>query len=228
MTSVLMVPGNLGLIPIKAMENNKPELVEKFNKMLGDKSADASVENDSKQTWGSLVKSRLAAWLAVFTGFRVAATVIGNEKFGQFENSFSENIVCKTLGKPTHIPGMEKIAANETKLFRYGKIAALDVFATAAATILLYMGTRFFAKPNPQWHAKHATAKDTPQIPTPEEQLATQEVTTITQPILESNSKLFTDSITSRSLSAAHKERGDTFAESLKTSVNEPSFNLSV
>jgi hypothetical protein len=226
MTSVLMQPGNIGILPIKTMENNKPELVEKFNKMLGDKSADASVEKDAKQTWGSLIKSRFTAWLAVFAGFRSAAMIVGEEKFEKFSNSFAENIVCKPLGKPTHIPGMAKIVENETKLFRYGKIAALDVFATAAATILLYAGTRFFAKPNPQWHAKHLSQKDALETAPPVEPQTTSEVTTVAQPLVEPSSKLFTDSITSRSMATPLKGKSETFSESIKNSPSEPSLVL--
>jgi len=161
MTTALMIPGNLGLIPIKQMEDHKPELVQKFNTMLGDKSGDASVDKEPEQSWGSLIKARLVAWVAVYAGFRGAAHAIGQKQFLDFENKFAEHAVCKPLGKPTHIPGMAKIVANETKVFRYGKIAALDIFATATATTLLYIGSRFFAGENARWKA-HDLPKDTP------------------------------------------------------------------
>ncbi len=154
MTTATMQGGNVTIIPVKLMENHKPELVDKFNKMLGDKSEDASVENDPKQTWTSLIKARLLlAWLPVFVSFKATGMMIGEEKFGAFQNSFAES-VCNFLKRPTHTPGLEKIVANETKIFRYGKIAALDVFATVAATSLLYIGSRFFAKQNEPWHAQ--------------------------------------------------------------------------
>lgn len=230
MTSVLMQPGNLGLIPIKAMENHKPELVEKFNNMLGDKSSDASIDNDPKQTWISLAKSRAVAWLAVFTGFRGAGMIIGEEKFEKFSNSFAENIVCKPLGKPTHTPGLAKIAANETKLFRYGKIAALDVFATAAATALLYAGTKFFSKPNPQWHPKYLDSKAKEPQATPQQTAAEPSVDevapVIASPQANSAAKSFADSIVPRSLSASHKSRGDSFCETVNTPASEPSLIL--
>ncbi len=230
MTSVLMQPGNLGLLPIKAMENHKPELVEKFNNMLGDKSSDASVDKDPKQTWSSLVKSRAAAWLAVFAGFRGAGMIIGEEKFEKFANSFSENIVCKPFGKATHTPGLAKIVANETKWFRYGKIAALDVFATAAATTLLYMGTKFFSKPNSKWEPKYLDSKASEHIATPAETVAepaSNEVTAITpQSQADSKEKRFADSIIPRSLTATPKGRCDSFCETVKNPASEPSLIL--
>lgn len=143
-TSALMQGGNIALIPIKLMENHKPEIVDKLNKLSGDKSGNKSVDEDTRQTWLSLGKSRVVAWLSVFTGFRATAAVIGPEKFGKFEESFAARL-CETIGKPTHVLG------KETPHFRYGKIAALDVFATIASSIILYTGSRFFAKANIHW-----------------------------------------------------------------------------
>lgn len=37
------------------------------------------------------------------------------------------------------------ILSTEKKAYEYGKLAALDVFATMAASVLLYVGSRFFA-----------------------------------------------------------------------------------
>jgi hypothetical protein len=224
MTSVLMQPGNLAVIPIKMMENNKQSLVKKFNDMLGDKSADASVEEDARQTWDSLVKSRATAWLAVFSGFRGFGMVVGNDKMAAFENGFATR-VCNFLGKPTHIPGMAELAANETRLFRYGKIAALDLFATAAATTLLYMGTRFFARKNPRWHADHIAPQDDVQpAAAPAGAGPAIDSAAIHSPGPQ-QPKIFTDSITPRNLSARPKEREGSFAESLKSAA-EPSLTL--
>jgi len=211
MTSVLMQPGNIALLPIKLMENNKPHLVDKFNDMLGEKSSDASVEKDPQQTWGSLIKSRLAAWLAVYAGFRGGAMMFGGENFAKFENKFAEYIVCNPLGKPTHIPGMEKIAANETKLFRYGKIASLDVFATAAATILLYVGSRFFAKRNDQWEAKHTHPDNKPL----ENSLEKTPMVKGLDAIADNTSKIFTQSVTPQSEEIKAKPRPASFTEAV-------------
>lgn len=170
-TTVLGALGNAAVIPIKFLENKKPELVDKLNNLIGDKSHDASVEQDLKQSWLSLIKSRIAAYTAVFVSLQGAVAIFGGDKFNKFEENFAEHVICKPLGKPTHTPNLTKTVENETKAFRYGKIAALDVFATAAATILLYTSSRFFARKNEHWKAPHAEldakANATPPVDTP-------------------------------------------------------------
>lgn len=141
MTTALMQGGNATLIPVKIMEDHKPKLVGRLNKHLGDDTEDLSVEDSIRQSWKSLLKSRLAAWLMVFGSFRTfAAMPGGGKKLNAFEEAFSEQIFCKPLGKPTHVNG------KETLIYKTGRIAALDVFATAAAATLLYIGSRFFAR----------------------------------------------------------------------------------
>lgn len=156
MNTALMQGGNAMILPIKIMEDHKPQLVAKLNDMLGDKSGDCSVQDEPKQTWGTLFTSRiLCGWLPVFVGLRTAAVLGGPEAFNNFEKSFSKNVICEPLGKPTHINGVE------TFTFKMGRIAAIDVFATAAAASLLYIGTRIFARGNKEkW--KGAAALEEP------------------------------------------------------------------
>jgi hypothetical protein len=159
-TTVLGLAGNAAVIPIKIIEDRKPEIVTKLNEALGDTTGDMSVENEPKQTWGSLVKSRVAAYAAVWTTFQGAVSMFGAKAFGKFEDDFAKHIVCDPLGKPTHINGQE------TKLFRYGKIGALDVFATAGAAGLLYVGSRFFAKGNEdKWDNHPDNEKESAPVP---------------------------------------------------------------
>lgn len=168
MTTGLMQGGNLMILPVKWAEDNKVELIKKIDHVLGDKTDVDALEKEDKQSWGSIIKARLAAWAAVFSGFKLAGMTIGNEKFAAFEESFAKHIVCKPFGKATHIAG------EETKMFRIGKIAALDVFATAAASILLYAGSRFFAhhKKNNPAPAPEATENCTGcALKQPEEQV---------------------------------------------------------
>ena len=152
-TTTTMQSGNITLLPVMVMERNKQQLVETFNNVLGDKSGDASVDDEPEQSVLSLAKGRVAAWVTIYSSFRAAALVFGEQKFSKFEDKFSKHIICNPLGMPTHIPSLPRIEANETKLFRIGKIAAFDVFATAAATSVLYLASRFFAKKNPRLHA---------------------------------------------------------------------------
>ena len=197
MTSATMQGGNLSIIPVKMMEDNKPEIVDKLNKMTGDESGKASVDEDLKQTWGSLVKSRILAWVAAFTGFRTAVGVLGAEKFVSFENAFAKKM-CEIVKKPTHLKGVE------TPHYRYAKIGALDVFATIAATTILYTGSRFFAKRNEHWHEKetlHMPSK-VPDMQTPEY-------------IPSETSKRFTDNIRSQSRELAPNPREKNYADTI-------------
>lgn len=160
MTNATMQGGNLTVLPVKWMEDNKIACIQKINDIIGDPTDVAALEKEDKQSWSSIIKARVMAWLVVFTSLKGAAHVIGGDKFAAFEDAFAKNIVCKPLGAQTHING------KETKPFRYGKIAAIDTFATTAATILLFIGSRMFA----HWERKEEpqpaeTAPVHPPIP---------------------------------------------------------------
>lgn len=176
MTSAAMQGGNIALLPVKLAENYKPQIVEKLNNLTGDKSGKASVDEDPKQTWPSLIKSRALAWLATFVGFRTAGSILGQERFERFEKGFARR-VCDFIKKPTHINGVESVH------FRYARIGAIDIFATAAATTVLYLGSRFFAKNNEHWNPKAippATPEAAPaQAPLAEEKPEKRYTTTI-------------------------------------------------
>ncbi len=137
MTTALMMGGNVMLPVIRAAEHYRTPIVNAFNSHKGQQPV--TEDSQAKQSWGSILKGRALAWVMVFSAFKGTAALIGPDKFEKFEHDFARNLVCKPLGKPTHIHGME------TKLYRYGRIGALDIFATTAATILLYFSSRFFA-----------------------------------------------------------------------------------
>ena len=142
MTTALMQGGNIALLPVKWAEDNKIACIETIDNFTGDKTDVEALKKEDKQTWGSIIKARLVAWGVVFSSLTAAVHVLGEKKIADFENGFAKNIVCKPLGKPTHIGGKESFH------FKVGKISALDVFATAAATALFYVGSRFFAHVN--------------------------------------------------------------------------------
>lgn len=139
-TTALVHGGNLMVAAVKVAEDNKIPIIKKIDEIIGDKTDVAALEQQDKQTWPSLIKGRILAWLTVYTALQGTVTFAGADKLAAIENGFAKNVVCKMLGRPTHVGG------RETKTFRYGKLAALDIFATAAAATLLYIGSRFFAK----------------------------------------------------------------------------------
>ncbi|GEM_PF-4429689 len=150
MTTALMVPGNLALLPIKALESKKKQLVRHWNEKYGSPGTDThpsdaqigdwKIDAEPKQTWASLLPSRLIAWGAVFFTFVSAEKFFGNQM---------ENFSNKTSN--VFIKGAEKLDKNlsEKNRFRaekFGKVAVLDFLATAAAAVILFVSSKFFAK----------------------------------------------------------------------------------
>src|SRR6185295_18071146 len=68
-TTVLAIIGTGALAPIKWLEDKKPQVVEKFNQWLGEPDAIEIVKHEPKQTWWSLVKSRVVTYATVWASF---------------------------------------------------------------------------------------------------------------------------------------------------------------
>lgn len=105
-TTTTFAGGNVMLLPIKAAEDHKREIVDKFNKMMGDTTDPASIEAAPKQDWVSLLQSRLMAWAMVFVSMTTASVLAGKDKegvsrFAKFEEWFGTK-VANVLKKPTH------------------------------------------------------------------------------------------------------------------------------
>ena len=110
------------------------------------------------QTWGSLFKGRMVAWGVVFSSFKAIgalSSALGKpHALPEFERKFADK-ACAILHKPTEI--MTEGGMVESRASKVARIAALDSFATVAATILLYTGSRFFAKQR-EAHKEHTVA----------------------------------------------------------------------
>jgi hypothetical protein len=142
MTTSLMMGGNAMLLPVGYAEKHKVTTVSGLNTIFGDATPPEDIEQEPKQTWGSLVKARLAAWGAVF-GALFTASSLFPKSFTMFENEFAER-VCQLFKKPTEV--IHEGARVPSRTFLLGKISALDVFATAAAATLLYVAGHSFAR----------------------------------------------------------------------------------
>ncbi len=202
--TTLGLGGTLMVIPVYFAEHFRTPMVAWLNRNFGNaQDKEAAVENPAPQTFASLIKGRVVAWCAVFSGFKVVEwftkAIDHPNTLGNFEEKFS-TWLCKLVGKETHavplaevnslraavthaiqplqaaekkrsflnkvfgeasyhlpeaevkslkatLEAAEKaVGAVETKNFKLGKLAALDVFATAAATTILYASSRFFAR----------------------------------------------------------------------------------
>lgn len=142
MTTALMMGGNAMLLPVGYAEKHKVTTVTGLNTILGDATPPDQIESQPQQTWGSLVKARLTAWGAVFAAIFGASSMFP-KSFAMFENEFAER-TCKALGKPTEVMKEGRMVPSRSYLL--GKISALDVFATAAAAMLLYVAGHSFAR----------------------------------------------------------------------------------
>lgn len=142
MTTNLMMGGNLMMIPVGIMEKFKTPIVDESNQWLGDPTPKEHVEEVPQQTWWSIIKARGVAWLTVFASFKFAGKFFGNT-LATFEKETAD-LLCRVTGKPTQTLVNGEMVPSKT--YRYGQIGALDIFATIAATVLLYVGGHFFAR----------------------------------------------------------------------------------
>jgi len=170
-TLALMQGGNLMLLPIAWAEKHKAKIVSGLNVMLGDKTPPEQIEQAPQQTMWSLVQSRLMAFGAVFATLKGAEAVIP-KTLNTLEDEVGTQM-CKLLEKP--VARMGPVIENgklttgmvPTKTYAFGKIGALDVFATAAAATLLYVGGHFFARKQAEKKAVRAESKTAKRLEAP-------------------------------------------------------------
>lgn len=151
-TTRFMQGGNLMLIPVGIMENFRTPIVKGFNRLLNDPTDPKSIEDAPPQTLGSIIKGRAVAWGMVFTGL-LGMNKMFPEQFTSFKEGFAE-LTCKVFRKPTHLPSGEF-----SKTYKAGKAGAIDLFATATAASLLYVGSHFFARQSYEKKAEKAYIK---------------------------------------------------------------------
>lgn len=137
--SLLMQGGTLMLLPVHALEKRRTDIVSWLNRKFGDTTDRATIAQEvPEQTWGSLIKGRLVAWGVVFSAM-FGAELIFKDNFKAFSHN-TGSWLAKQFG-------VAEAARNESsRAFRYGKLGALDVFATLASTAILYTSSKFFAQ----------------------------------------------------------------------------------
>jgi hypothetical protein len=145
-TTSLMMGGNAMLIPIGIAEHYKKPIVSGLNVMMGDETPPEKIDQTPKQTWRSLIEGRLLAWVTVFATL-VSASSLFKRTFQTYCDEFGEKIYKLTRWAKSDGLALDM---KETKSYRMGNIAALDIFATAAAATLLYVGGHFFARKQEQ------------------------------------------------------------------------------
>ncbi len=142
LTTALMMGGNAMLLPVWVAEHFKQPIVRGLNAMLGDTTPPDAIAKSPKQTFWSLFEGRMLAWGAVF-GALYSADKAFPQTFKTFEHEFATRF-SQLLRKPVEIMKDGKLVPSKT--FLLGKIGAVDMFATAAAATILYVGGHFFAR----------------------------------------------------------------------------------
>lgn len=164
-TTALMQGGNLMLLPVGFLEKHKIQIVKGLNVTLNDPTPPEQIEMAPKQTWRSLIESRGLAWLTVFGSFKVAEKYAARTLVA-FEEDMGD-LACRVFNKNKMrkvvetVGGVDKIVEHETKTYLFGKIGAWDMFATAAAVTLAYIGGHFFARKQEQKKEVRAARRQT-------------------------------------------------------------------
>jgi hypothetical protein len=159
-TTTLSHGGNLMILPIAYAEAHHTQIVDGLNKMTLDPTPVSEIQAKPKPTLGNLVAARATAWVAVFVSFFGLSKPF-KSTFEAFEVD-TGNLLYNKFGKPKTESGIAKmIPKEETRSFRYGRLAAQDIFATIAAGTLLYMGSHFFARKQKEKSDRKQETRDT-------------------------------------------------------------------
>ncbi len=151
------------------IHNKKKDIVAFFNRKFGkdgeEEAGNERLKDEPKKTWGSVITGRLVAWLTVFSSFTAADFALGKSKkngeyhFKNYVEGFGKATEHMWSGKgitgkfkkawdamPWKDSAKKFTAYKGNKANKYGRILALDIFATTAA-ILIWEGViKHFSK----------------------------------------------------------------------------------
>ncbi len=148
---VTMHGGNLFAPIMMWFENRKRGIVDYFNKSYGKpgelEAGHERLKDEPKQTWADIIKGRATAFVIVFSSFFGIDVLLGKSKstpdtyrFDKFGDWFGRKVAGLTKeGKAiAKIPLSQKIPEElaKNKSYRFGKILALDIYATTAAIMI--------------------------------------------------------------------------------------------
>lgn len=165
-TMILSHGGNFFAPLIKWLENGKENIANFYNKRWGKEGeveiAHERLKDNPYQTWPDVLKGRIIAWSTVFAAMVGAFTIIGKDKktgmywLEKYEEYFSRKMAgfVKTGKEIAATPVANKLTEPQKAhgLYRFGKVLALDLYATTAAIIIWNVFSRKSAKKR---HEKH-------------------------------------------------------------------------
>lgn len=171
--STMIMVGNAFLLPVKWLENRKPEIVrgmaERENKrrsargdaptqqeLAAQEQSLTELDNAPKQTWGSLIGGRAFGLAAVY------AVLFG---IGQKNNEMLENLTATSITGASDALGAKSLARNKT-FENYVRISFYDMAYSAVSASGLYVYSHLI---NPPHKRKQNAAPQEPVLPPLEE-----------------------------------------------------------
>lgn len=177
-TTVLWFGGTAFSPAMRWMENNRPKIVDYFNRRWGKQgeleAGHERLKNLPKQTWGDVLKGRVVAWLTVFSAFTTFDVLskpdkkTGMDLLDKYEEFFGRKFAGLTKsGKeisktPLTQPLTEQQKKNPPYLF--SKLLALDLYATTVSLIIWIVSSRSSARKRAEKNAA-AVAANAPLLP---------------------------------------------------------------
>lgn len=160
-TLILSHGGNFFAPVIKWLENSRGNITNWYNKRFGTeeevKITEEKFKDMPKQNWADVGKGRVMAWATVFAALTGAFKTFGRSKSDNhhfklewYEDAFARQFT--RIHKPSSEiakVGMDKVlneAQKRNKVYRFGRVLALDLFATTTAIIVWNTVSRLSAK----------------------------------------------------------------------------------
>lgn len=168
--TILMHGGNAFILPMKWFEDNKKKIVAYFNRQFGkdgeEEAGNKRLHHEPMQTWGDVIKGRFSAWGLIFSAFVSFDFLLGKSKkngehdgmyyLDQYEEKFGRWLAgfTKSGKEIAKYPVRQELPAtlSHNTTYRFGKILALDFFATAISVVTWDFISRVSAKKRREEH----------------------------------------------------------------------------
>ena len=221
-TMILSHGGNFFAPFIRWLENEREKISNAYNKRFGTPE-DVEIAHDRlkdipKQNWGDVAKGRVAAWGTVLATMVGAYKIAGKQKSSGrywldiYEDAFARKLswLSKTGKEIAATPVAKALTEAQAShsTYRFGKVLALDLYATSAGIVIW----NFFSRMS----AKKRTLKE--QI-----KMEEKEPEEFILPVREKELK---DSPESHFASKMNKP--ESFAQAVQQSVQEPAIGASI
>lgn len=173
-TVILSWGGNFFAPLIKWLENNREGLTNWYNKKFGTEEevriTHEKYKNIPKQNWWDVIKGRAYAYGTVFSSLTGAYLLFGRSKFFEqnrnhrfklqtYEEGFARKFswLYKGTRDISKIPLGTALneAQQKSKFYRFGRILAIDLFATSTAIVVWNTVSRLSAKHRVQEEKKY-------------------------------------------------------------------------